>query len=155
MGERYYYDRFGVNSRLDSIQAAILRIKLRELDSYINSRQKAAKYYTEFFSKIDGIETPGINEKSTHVYHQYTLKASGVDQFALQSFLGEKGIPAMIYYPMPLHGQKAYDTGNYKEEDFIVTNELCKCVFSLPMHTELEEDQLAFICESVKEFIER
>lgn len=155
MGERYYYDRFGVNSRLDSIQAAILRIKLRELDSYIDSRQKAAKYYTEFFSKIDGIETPGINEKSTHVYHQYTLKAPGVDQFALQSFLGEKGIPAMIYYPMPLHGQKAYDTGNYKEEDFIVTNELCKCVFSLPMHTELEEDQLAFICESVKEFIER
>ena len=155
MGERYYYDRYGVNSRLDSIQAAILRIKLRELDTYISNRQKAANYYTEFFKNVDGVETPGLDQQSTHVYHQYTLKVKGIDQFALQKFLGEKGIPAMIYYPMPLHGQKAYDTGNYKEEDFKVTNELCKSVFSLPMHTELDEEQLAFICESVKEFIEK
>lgn len=153
MGERYYYDRYGVNSRLDSIQAAILRIKLRHLDSYIENRQKAADFYTSYFDQVDGVETPGINPKSTHVYHQYTLRAPGIDQFGLQEYLKEKGIPCMIYYPMPLHVQKAYDTGEYKEEDFSVTNELCKTVFSLPMHTELDEDQLQFICDSVKEYL--
>lgn len=153
MGKRYYYDRYGVNSRLDSIQAAILRIKLRELDGYIANRQKAANYYTEYFKGVDGVETPGLNEQSTHVYHQYTLRAQGVDQFGLQEFLNEKGIPCMIYYPMPLHIQKAYNTGSYKEEDFKVTNELCKTVFSLPMHTELDEEQLKFICDSVKEYL--
>lgn len=153
MGERYYYDRVGVNSRLDSIQAAILRIKLRELNSYIENRQRAAKYYSDFFSQIEGVEVPTISDFSTHVFHQYTLKIDGIDQFAAQKFMNEKGIPAMIYYPMPLHTQKAYDADKYNHDDFKVTNELCKCVLSLPMHTELDNEQLEYITESLKEFL--
>jgi len=153
MGERYYYDRVGVNSRLDSMQAAILRIKLRQLDSYIENRQRAAKYYSDFFSQIDGIEVPVISDFSTHVFHQYTLKIDGINQFEAQKFMNEKGIPAMIYYPMPLHTQKAYDAEKYNDTDFTITNELCKCVLSLPMHTELDNEQLVYITESLKEYL--
>lgn len=155
MGERYYYDRVGVNSRLDSMQAAILGIKLKHLDSYIAARQKAAAYYTTFFSTIEGVEPPKIESYSTHVFHQYTLKIEGIDQFAAQKFLNEKGVPAMIYYPMPLHSQKAYDADTYLDQDFKNTNHLCKNVLSLPMHTELEEEQLAHICQSVIEYLSK
>jgi len=153
MGKRYYYDRVGVNSRLDSMQAAILRIKLRQLDSYIENRQRAAKYYSDFFSQIEGIEAPTIKPYSTHVFHQYTLKIKGINQFEAQEFMKEKGIPMMIYYPMPLHTQKAYDADKYNDADFPVTNELCQTVVSLPMHTELDEEQLVYITSSLKEFL--
>jgi len=153
MGVRYYYDRVGVNSRLDSIQAAVLKIKLQYLDEYVAARQKVADYYTSFFNTIDGVETPEISDFSTHVFHQYTLKIEGIDQFKAQDFLNSKGIPAMIYYPVPLHTQKAYDAEKYSHSDFPVTNALCKSVLSLPMHTELDEEQLKYICESLKEFL--
>jgi dTDP-4-amino-4,6-dideoxygalactose transaminase len=153
MGKRYYYDRVGVNSRLDSMQAAILRIKLRQLDSYIENRQRAAKYYSDFFSQLEGVEVPTIKAYSTHVFHQYTLKIKGINQYEAQAFMNEKGIPMMIYYPMPLHTQKAYDADKYNDADFPVTNELCKSVVSLPMHTELDDEQLAYITSSLKEFL--
>ncbi|MFK8038076.1 MAG: DegT/DnrJ/EryC1/StrS family aminotransferase [Crocinitomicaceae bacterium] len=155
MGVRYYYDRVGVNSRLDSIQAAVLGIKLKHLDNYISSRQKAAEYYTTFFNNIDGVKPPKIENYSTHVFHQYTLKIDNIDQFEMQKFLNEKGIPAMIYYPVPLHTQKAYDADTYNDEDFKTTNTLCKSVLSLPMHTELENKQLEYICEAVKEYLKK
>lgn len=155
MGKRYFYDRLGVNSRLDSIQAAVLRIKLRKLDEYIANRQRAAQYYNEFFTGIDGVSTPALDSKSNHVFHQYTLKIEGLDQFAIQDYLKEKGVPAMIYYPMPLHSQEAYDAARYDHEDFPVTNDLCKCVISLPMHTELDNEQLNYICTNVKAYLEQ
>ena len=153
MGKRYYYDRVGVNSRLDSIQAAVLKVKLKHLDSYIEARQKAASYYDLFFSNIEGVSIPARSNFSDHVFHQYTLVIDGLDQFGLQEFLKEKEIPAMIYYPLPLHIQKAYDAHKYNDSDFEITNYLCKNVISLPMHTELDEEQLKYICESVKDFI--
>jgi UDP-2-acetamido-2-deoxy-ribo-hexuluronate aminotransferase len=153
MGERYYYDRLGVNSRLDSVQAAVLRIKLGHLDDYVAARQYAAAYYTNFFADFDTVETPTTAPYSTHVFHQYTLKIEGLDQYALQDFMKSKGIPAMIYYPMPLHTQKAYGAENFKHEDFPNTNALCKCVISLPMHTELDDEQLAYVCNAMKEFL--
>ena len=154
MKVRYYYDRIGVNSRLDTIQAAILRVKLRHLDEYAAARNKAAAYYDESFKNHPNIKTPVRDEKSTHVFHQYTLVGCSVDNFELQKRLTEKGVPCMIYYPVPLHTQEAYRTPEMKDEDFEITNGLCKSVFSLPMHTELEEDELAFITKMVKEIIE-
>lgn len=155
MGERYYYDRLGVNSRLDSVQAAVLRIKLGHLDNYIAARQKAAAYYSDFFAAFENVETPTIKDYSTHVFHQYTMKIEGLDQYALQEFMKAKGVPAMIYYPMPLHTQKAYGAEKFNHEDFPITNELCKTVISLPMHTELEESQLSYICNAMKEFLNK
>ena len=154
MGERYYYERLGVNSRLDTIQAAVLKIKLKHLDEYCLARNKAAEYYDNAFKNIDQIRTPQRNPKSTHVFHQYTLVGKGIDQFKLQDFLKTKGIPCMIYYPVPLHTQEAYKTVGMKDEDFEVTNKLCKSVFSLPMHTELTKEELQYIVESVLEFLD-
>ena len=155
MGERYYYERLGVNSRLDTIQAAVLNVKLKELDNYSAARNKAASYYDYAFADVDQIKIPVRNSKSTHVFHQYTLVGSGIDHFELQAFLKEKGVPCMIYYPVPLHTQKAYQTSEMRDEDFEVTNALCKSVFSLPMHTELTEEELKYITDSVKEFIKK
>jgi dTDP-4-amino-4,6-dideoxygalactose transaminase len=155
MKVRYYHDEIGVNSRLDSIQAAVLRIKLRHLDSYVAARQAAAKYYTAAFADVDGLETPAIGKNSTHVFHQYTLKTKGVDRNALQTFLSEKKIPAMIYYPVALHNQKAYKRDGANDIDFPVTMDLCDCVISLPMHTELDNEQLVYISNSVKEFFNK
>lgn len=154
MGERYYYERYGCNSRLDSMQAAILRIKLRQLDSYIAARQTAAHKYSEAFSSCSYLKPPKIDDQSTHVFHQYTLVADQVDQFKLQQFMGSRGIPCMIYYPVPLHSQNAYKQDFTKDEDFPVTNQLCKTVFSLPMHTELDDEQIDYIINSVKTFFE-
>ncbi len=153
MAKRYYYDRIGVNSRLDSLQAAVLGIKLKKLDSYIAARQQAAEYYNSFFSQISRISTPAVNPQSTHVFHQYTLKIDGIDQFKMQSYLKEQGVPAMIYYPVALHTQEAYGAKDYSDNDFEVTNELCKTVISLPMHTELEIDQLQHICQAVEQYL--
>ncbi|MFN3341296.1 MAG: DegT/DnrJ/EryC1/StrS family aminotransferase [Flavobacteriales bacterium] len=151
---QYVHDSIGVNSRLDSIQAAILRIKLRSLDNYCKARNKAADYYDKAFSSNSKIITPVRSKNSTHVFHQYTLLLEdSVDRNALREFLAAKGIPAMIYYPIALHMQKAYTDPRYKEGDFPVTENLCKRVISLPMHTELDEAQLKFITDAVNEFV--
>ncbi|HLP06170.1 MAG TPA: DegT/DnrJ/EryC1/StrS family aminotransferase [Paludibacter sp.] len=150
---RYYHDRIGVNSRLDSIQAAVLDVKLKRLNEYCEARQAAAAYYNTAFAGSDRLVTPGRSQDSTHVYHQYTLKLKGVDRAGLQKYLSEKGIPAMIYYPVPLHLQKAYRDARYKEGDFPVAEKLCECVLSLPMHTELSEEQLGYITKHVLDYI--
>lgn len=149
---QYVHDEIGVNSRLDSIQAAILRVKLKHLDSYAAARQKAAAYYDKAFSGNSKITTPERSKNSTHVFHQYTLVLNGVNRDELRQYLAEKEIPAMIYYPIPLHMQKAYKDERYKEGQFPVTEKLCANVLSLPMHTELDEEQLEYITRAVLEF---
>lgn len=152
MYKRYYHDEVGVNSRLDSVQAAVLRRKLPFLNDYNAARNKAAAYYTEAFKDIDALLTPVKGEDTTHVFHQYTLRVTNGKRNELQAFLSEKEIPAMIYYPVPLRKQKAYDNGHYNDADFPNTNKLVEEVMSLPMHTELDEEQLAYITSAVREF---
>jgi len=152
---RYYHDYIGVNSRLDSIQAAVLRVKLQYLDEYAKARNYAASFYNKAFENHPKIKTPVTAPYSTHVFHQYTLVLTDVDRNELQSYLASKEIPAMIYYPVPLHMQKAYIDPRYKEGDFPVTEKLCSSVISLPMHTELDDEQLKYITDSVLEFINR
>lgn len=154
--KRYYHDRVGCNSRLDSIQAAVLRIKLRRLDEYISARRKAAAYYDDFFKDVEAIKTPFRNDFSNHVFHQYTLQLTDdIDRNGLVEFLASKDIPAMIYYPVPAHRQKMFAELDTECGDLTVTDWLTTRVFSLPMHTELSEDQLEYICNAVKEFIEK
>ena len=145
MEVRYYHDRVGVNSRLDSLQAAILDVKLKHLDEYIEQRQRAAQFYDNAFINSAKITIPKRSKYSSHSFHQYTIQLEGVDHFEVQKQLKEKGIPSMIYYPVPLHLQKAYRDDRYKEGDFPVAEKLCKTVLSLPMHTELDEEQLNYI----------
>lgn len=152
---RYYHDMVGVNSRLDSIQAAVLEVKLKYLNDYIASRKAAAAYYDAAFSGVDELIIPARNLQSTHVFHQYTLKLKDVDRQALQKHLEAKGIPAMIYYPVPLHLQKAYQDVRYQAGDFPVAEKLSACVLSLPMHTELDTEQLEYITKSVLEFVQK
>ncbi len=149
----YIHDMIGVNSRLDSIQAAILRIKLRQLNNYCAARIKAADYYDKAFANNPKLKTPARATYSSHVFHQYTLQLNGVDRNALREFLTTKEIPAMIYYPIPLHLQKAYMDERYKAGDFPVTEALCASVVSLPMHTELEEETLKYITETICQFV--
>lgn len=149
---QYYHDEIGVNSRLDSIQAAVLRQKLPHLDSYIANRNKAASYYDQEFSDVDWLTIPSRDPKSTHVFHQYTLKTKGINRDELRSYLQSKGVPAMVYYPLPLHKQKAYKDSRYDLVDFTNTEALNKSVISLPMHTELSQEQLEYITRIVKEF---
>lgn len=149
---RYHHDMVGVNSRLDTIQAAVLDAKLPHLDEYIAARQKAARYYDEAFRSCADLLIPVVSPHSTHVYHQYTLRlservASRRDE--IRNRLAEKEIPAMVYYPVPLHEQKAYQDARYKTGDFPVAERLAKCVLSLPMHTCLDEEQLEYITSSV------
>jgi dTDP-4-amino-4,6-dideoxygalactose transaminase len=153
MAVQYHHDEIWVNSRLDSIQAAILRIKLRKLDEYAAARNRAAAWYDKAFAGTKNLRTPARAPFSTHVFHQYTLQTEGIDRNGVREFLAAKKIPAMIYYPIPLHMQKAYKNSRYKEGDFPVTEELSRNVISLPMHTELDEEQLKFITDSVLEFI--
>ncbi len=155
MYKRYYHDVVGVNSRLDSIQATILRIKLPNLDQYCNARRKAAEYYNNAFANSNKIKTPITSSFTTHVFHQYTLNLIDVDRDALHQHLLDNNIPCAIYYPVPLHNQKAYADDRYNEDDFKVTNQLVKSVISLPMHTEFEEDQLQFITQTVLSFINK
>jgi len=152
MYERYYHDEVGVNSRLDSIQAAILRKKLPNLDSYNDARRKAADYYDEAFAGNANILTPKRAENSTHVFHQYTLRVVNGKRNELQKFLTEKEIPAMIYYPVALRKQKAYYQDS-NDADFVNTDKLLDQVISLPMHTELDEEQLKYITDAVLEFM--
>lgn len=160
---RYHHDVVGVNSRLDSIQAVILNIKLKRLDEYNFERRKAARAYNLAFAGMYNIITPtgqstcqGICEScDCHVFHQYTLKVLNTDRDALVKHLNEKGIPCGVYYPIPLHLQKAYQDSRYNEADFVVTNQLVKEVISLPMHTELDEEQIEFITSTVINFVNR
>lgn len=146
---RYYHDIVGVNSRLDSIQAAVLDVKLKHLNEYIAARQKAATYYDNAFVNHPKILVPTRSEKSSHVFHQYTLRLLDVDRDALRAALAEAGVPAMIYYPVPLHMQKAYRDARYQTGDFPIAERLADCVLSLPMHTELDEEQLEYITMQV------
>ncbi len=164
MYERYHHDVVGVNSRLDSIQAAVLRAKLPNLDTYNATRRKSAQKYTEAFKGIDQIITPSLCETcaseryddcNCHVFHQYTLRIIGADRDALVKHLNENDIPCGVYYPIPLHLQKAYKDERYNEEDFTVTNQLVKEVISLPMHTELDDEQIAYITKKVIDFVNK
>ncbi|KZS39135.1 transcriptional regulator [Aquimarina aggregata] len=166
MYKRYHHDVVGVNSRLDSIQAAVLRAKLPNLDQYNNARRAAARKYNKAFEGISNIITPQIKGNgcatnhdticdtcNCHVFHQYTLKVIDVDRDALAQHLNEKGIPCGVYYPIPLHSQKAYLDERYNEADFTVTNQLVKEVISLPMHTELDNEQIDFITKTIIDFV--
>lgn len=154
MYERYHHDVVGVNSRLDSFQAAVLRAKLPNLDIYNEARKEAAIKYTNALQGNEHIITPvRTGNCDTHVYHQYTLKIKNGKRDALAKHLQEKGIPFGVYYPIPLHRQKAYLDDRYKEENFKVTNQLVQEVISLPMHTELDDDQIQYISETILDFL--
>ena len=165
MYTRYYHDVVGVNSRLDAIQAGVLKAKLPLLDSYCDARRNAARFYNTAFSKNQNIITPTTKSNATkncgeicdvcdcHVFHQYTLQITNGKRDELHKHLLEKGIPNAIYYPVALHSQKAYADARYNESDFPVTNNLIKTVISLPMHTELDTEQLEFITQTILDFI--
>jgi dTDP-4-amino-4,6-dideoxygalactose transaminase len=153
MEDRYQYKYIGVNSRLDSVQAAILKVKLKHLDSYNTSRIDAANYYDKCFSDCDQIITPKRADFSTHVFHQYTLIIKNINRDKLSAHLQNLGIPFGVYYPTPLHQQVPYSDDRFKEEYFLVTNMLCKAVLSLPMHTELTTHQMDYISNTILDFI--
>jgi dTDP-4-amino-4,6-dideoxygalactose transaminase len=150
--QRYYYEHVGVNSRLDTLQAAILRVKLGKLDSYHAARQAAADWYDHSLSGIEGLRVPQRTPFSSHVFHQYTLQLDKGRRDALKQHLREKGIPSAVYYPVPLHLQTAYRDLGYGPGDFPVSEELSERVLSLPIHTELDEAQLSYICNHIREF---
>jgi dTDP-4-amino-4,6-dideoxygalactose transaminase len=150
---RYYHDVVGVNSRLDSIQAAILNVKLSLLDDFSKARNEAATYYDLRLREIEGVVIPKRQENSTHVFHQYTLKVPAEKRDDLQIYLQTKGIPSMIYYPLPLYKQTAFENSIVNNRvELSNTEELCKTVISLPMHSELEIEQLDYICNQIKLF---
>ena len=153
MSTRYYYDRIGVNSRLDSLQAAVLRIKLPYLDSYAKARQKVATYYDKAFKNCKKIGIPKRSDFSTHVFHQYTLLIHGGIRDGLHEFLKQYEIPNAIYYPVPLHKQEAYKHFKFDTHLLQTTISLCKNVLSLPIHTEMDEEQLEYITKKVLEFL--
>jgi len=156
MYERYHHDVVGVNSRLDSMQATVLRAKLPHLDSYNNARRDAARKYTAAFAGNEKIITPLVCDNcDCHVFHQYTLVIKDANRDELVKHLQSKNIPCGVYYPIPLHLQKAYTSERYNEDDFKVTNQLVKECVSLPMHTELDDEQIKFITDTVLEFVNR
>lgn len=152
--ERYYHDVVGCNSRLDSIQAAILNVKLQHLDEYIAARQKAAAFYNQAFGGNEKITVPQVADYSTHVYHQYTIVLNGPDRDGLNKYLAEQKIPSMIYYPVPGHRQKMFAAYNSDKYNLPVTDWLTERVISLPMHTELDEEQLQYITEHVLKYVD-
>lgn len=153
MYERYHHDVVGVNSRLDSLQAAVLNAKLPRLDQYNKVRREAAEQYSAALANHPNVLTPKVEgDADSHVFHQYTLRIVNADRDGLMAHLQAKGIPCAIYYPIPLHNQKAYLDPRYKEEDFPITNQLVKEVLSLPMHSELEVDQIKFITDEIIAF---
>jgi dTDP-4-amino-4,6-dideoxygalactose transaminase len=150
--KQYYHSVVGVNSRLDSIQAAILNVKLKYLDEYCAARELAASFYDDAFANIEELQTPVRHPRSSHVFHQYTLQVKNGKRDELQQHLRENGVPANIYYPLPLYRQEAY--AEYVTSDFVlpVTEKLCDSVLSLPIHTEMNEELLTFITDKVKSF---
>lgn len=153
MAVRYYHDYIGVNSRLDSMQAAVLDIKLRHLDEYTKARQEAAAYYNNVFAGNPKIKTPVTADFTNHVYHQYTLVLNDVDRNGLMAHLADKGVASAVYYPVPLHMQKAYLDPRYKEGDFPVTEKLSRTVLSLPIHTELTPEIQKEITDALLEYV--
>lgn len=155
MYKRYHHDVVGVNSRLDSLQAVVLNEKLKLLDFYNERRKWAAIRYSQLLQDHPKIETPITSgDCDSHVYHQYTLKIVGADRDALVEHLQQHNVPCGVYYPIPLHLQKAYVDKRYKEQDFSVTNQLIDEVVSLPMHSELDEEQIQFICKTILAFLD-
>lgn len=154
MKARYYHDYVGVNSRLDSIQAAVLKVKLPLLDDFAKARNYAANYYNSAFAACDKIIIPITAKFTDHVFHQYTLVLKDVDRKGLQKYLSDKGISNAVYYPVPLHQQKAYQDSRYKDGDFPIAEKLAAHVMSLPIHTELNDEQLKFITDTVLEFVQ-
>lgn len=150
--KKYHHDTIGVNSRLDTLQAAILQVKLRYLDEYAAQRRAVADFYDAHLAKVSFLKTPLRTPYSTHVFHQYTLRVNGINRDQLKSYLLDKGIPSMIYYPIPLHLQTAYRLEGFGVGSFPVTEELSRTVLSLPVHTEMDEDQLSYICEAIARF---
>ncbi len=150
--KKYIHKYIGVNSRLDTIQAAILDIKLKHLDEYIKARQNAASVYDNLLSNVNGLTIPTRVANSSHVFHQYTLIVKDGKRDALKDYLNEAGIPAMIYYPIPLNEQEAYKTIGAVTGTLNVTYDLCKSVISLPMHTELTSAQQSFVADTIKKF---
>jgi len=151
--KQYHHDVVGCNSRLDNLQAAILRIKLRQLDKFNDARRAVAHHYDTFFSQFSEIKTPKRAENSTHVFHQYTLQVEGIDRDAMRAFLAEKEIPAMIYYPIPAHRQKMFEAFGSADTKLPITDWLTERVISLPIHTEMTKEQLDTICNGVAEFV--
>ncbi len=151
---RYYHDVVGCNSRLDAMQAAILDIKLKHLDEYINARRKAADFYDAAFAGNEKITVPFRAANNRHVFHQYTLILNGIDRNALNQYLAEQGVPSMIYYPVPAHKQKMFDAFGGSNYQLPVTDWLTERVISLPIHTELDEEQQKFIVDKVLAFIQ-
>jgi UDP-2-acetamido-2-deoxy-ribo-hexuluronate aminotransferase len=149
---KYHHDVIGINSRLDTLQAAILNVKIKYLQHYTRKRNEAASFYDQHFKNYDFIETPFRANNSTHVFHQYTVKVKGIDRDQFKKYLETKGIPTMIYYPVPLHLQKAYQKVGFGEGSFPVTEQLSKTVLSLPIHTEMTEEELIYICNSINEY---
>lgn len=152
--KKYHYARIGVNSRLDTLQAALLDVKLPHLDDFILRRQKAAAHYDAHFAEVAQLQIPTLAPYSSHVFHQYTLQVPAEKRDGLKAFLQEKGIPSMIYYPVPLHLHEAYAYLGYKAGDFPVSEGLCEKVISLPMHTELTLDQQDYIAQAVVSFFQ-
>ena len=164
--KQYFHEIIGVNSRLDELQAAILRVKLPELDDFNERRRDAADFYDQRLSKIPEISTPFRNLKSSHVFHQYTILVKservisdrveiGGRRDELKNFLATKGIPSMIYYPMPLDEQKAFSSIGRVVGNLEKSKQLCKEVLSLPIHTEMDEEQLTYITEQIIEFFKQ
>jgi UDP-2-acetamido-2-deoxy-ribo-hexuluronate aminotransferase len=154
MKERYHYADIGINSRLDTLQAAILSAKLKHLDEFNAARQSVAAFYDEAFSGIPDLLVPGRVDYSTHIFHQYTIRVKNGKRNELRDHLTKAGIPSMIYYPGPLHTQEAYSFLGYSPDDFPVTLMLCGEVLSLPMHPDMEHDQLDHIALTVHKFFE-
>jgi dTDP-4-amino-4,6-dideoxygalactose transaminase len=151
--KRYYHDVVGCNSRLDNIQAAVLRIKLRQLDNYIDARREVADFYDAFFGAIEGVKIPFRADDSKHVFHQYTLTLEGHNRDGLNEFLASKDIPSMIYYPVPAHRQKMFEEFGSASTDLPITDWLTHRVISLPIHTEMDLEQLEFITKSAAEYL--
>ena len=152
---KYYHDVVGVNSRLDTIQAAILDVKLKHLNSYCEARQKAAAFYDSALKHVKQLTIPFRSTFSTHVFHQYTIKVDeDYSRDKLKLYLAEQGIPSMVYYPLPLHKQKAYSEFMREDMDYPISNMLCNSVLSLPMHTHLKQDELEYIVDHLKRFFQ-
>lgn len=150
--KKYHHDVIGINSRLDTMQAAILSVKLPYLDSYCRSRNDVAEYYDQQLAKVSEIVVPKRSPNSTHVFHQYTIKVPAGKRDALKAYLEDNGIPTMIYYPVPLHLQIAYRKEGFGEGSFPLTENLSRTVISLPIHTEMKREELEYVCDTIKKF---
>lgn len=155
MKVRYHYDDIGINSRLDTIQAAILRIKLKHLSKFNEARRAVADQYDKALGECDSISVPKRVSFSSHIFHQYTIRVKNGRRDDLKTFLESKNIPSMVYYPGPVHTQKAYEYLGYREKDFPVTTSLCREVLSLPMHPEMEQEQIDYITFNLLEFFRK